>query len=145
MFCVLASSRNLVVKAVLQLCEQILLFSTKKWAPSTFPCVFEGVKPLWKIFRESCKYLQTLLYALAQFLLTISESELDFYHQKLNVWAASRVVEQLKTEGLRKLGKLKRIPEKFRIDGMSAASYKLCKICCKKHSKRTPILLDSVI
>ena len=46
---------------------------------------------------------------LAQFLFTTSKTELNYYHQKLSVWAASRVAERLKTLDLRKLENLKKI------------------------------------
>ena len=36
-------------------------------------------------------------YVLAQFLFTTSETELDYYHKKVNVRLASRVVKQLMT------------------------------------------------
>ena len=38
-----------------------------------------------------------LFYFLAQFFFTTSEAELDYYHQKVSVRAASRVAERLKT------------------------------------------------
>ena len=38
-----------------------------------------------------------LFHFLAQFLFTTSETELDYYHQKMNVRVASRVAERLKT------------------------------------------------
>ena len=43
-----------------------------------------------------------LLHFLAQFFFTTSETELDYYHQKVSVRVASRVGERLKTEDLRK-------------------------------------------
>ena len=42
------------------------------------------------------KYLETI-HLLAQFLFTASETELDYYHQKISVRVALRVVERLKT------------------------------------------------
>ena len=38
-----------------------------------------------------------LVHFLAQLLFTISETKLDYYHQKVNVRVASRVAERLKT------------------------------------------------
>ena len=39
-----------------------------------------------------------LFHFLGQVPFTISETELDYYHQKVNVQIASRVVERLKNE-----------------------------------------------
>ena len=66
----------------------------------------------------------SLFHVLAQFLFTTSETELDNYHQKLNVKFASRVVGRLKTEGLRKLGNFKKIPEMLGFDIEYSASTK---------------------
>ena len=55
-----------------------------------------------------------LFHALAQFLFTTNKTELDFYHQKLNVRVASRVAERLR---LSKLENFKKIPEMFWFDG----------------------------
>ena len=49
----------------------------------------------------------------AQFLFTTSETELGYYHQKVNVRVASRAAERLKTWDLRKLGNFKKIPKIF--------------------------------
>ena len=38
-----------------------------------------------------------LAHSLTQLFFTTSETELDYYHQKVNVRVASRVVERLKT------------------------------------------------
>ena len=43
------------------------------------------------------KIICRLFHVSAQFLFTASKTELDYYQQKLNVRAASRVVERLKT------------------------------------------------
>ena len=49
---------------------------------------------------------------LVQFFFTTSETEPDYYHQKVNIGVASRVAEQFKkTKDLRKLGNFKKIPE----------------------------------
>ena len=50
-----------------------------------------------------------LSQVLALILLTTSENELDYYQQKVNVQVASRVAEQLKTSGFRKLVNCERI------------------------------------
>ena len=56
-----------------------------------------------------CKFF----HALAQFPITKSDSELDYYHEEVNVGVASRVAERLKTLNLRKLVTLKKISEKL--------------------------------
>ena len=43
------------------------------------------------------KNLCRLFHVLVQFLSALSETELDYYHPKLNVQVALRVAEQLKT------------------------------------------------
>ena len=48
-----------------------------------------------------------LFHFLVQFVFTTSETELDYYHQKVNIPVASQVAEQLKTYDLRKLGSFK--------------------------------------
>ena len=58
-----------------------------------------------------------LFHVLAQFLFTISETELEYYHQNMKVRVASRVAERLKTSNLRKLGNFKKIAEMFLFDG----------------------------
>ena len=57
------------------------------------------------------------LHFLAQFVLITSETELNYYHQKVNVRVASRVAERLKTKYLRKLGNFKKIPQMLGFDG----------------------------
>ena len=47
---------------------------------------------------------------------TLSEREQDYYYQKANIGVASRIVKRLKTQGLRKVGKFKKIPAKLVID-----------------------------
>ena len=43
------------------------------------------------------KSIYRLFHVFAQFLFITSETELDYYHQKVNVRVASQVVEQHKT------------------------------------------------
>ena len=62
-----------------------------------------------------------LFHNLAQFLFTKSETELDHYHQKVNVRVASRVAKRLKTWDLRKLGNFKKILEMLGFDGVYPA------------------------
>ena len=52
--------------------------------------------------------LLTFIHCFVQYLFIPSETELDYYHQKVNVRVTSRVHEQLKMD-LRKLGNFKRI------------------------------------
>ena len=52
-----------------------------------------------------------------QFLFTTNETEVDYYHQKVNVRVASRVAERHKTYNLRKLENFKKIPEMLGFDG----------------------------
>ena len=47
---------------------------------------------------------------------TLSEREQDYYYQKANIGVASRIVKRLKTQGLSKVGKFKKIPAKLVID-----------------------------
>ena len=54
-----------------------------------------------------------LFHVLAQFLFTISETELNYYHQKVNV----RVAKRLKTYNLRKLGNFKIIFKMLEFNG----------------------------
>ena len=49
---------------------------------------------------------------LAQFVFTASETELDYYHHKVNV----RVAERPNTQDLRKLRNFKKIPEMLGFD-----------------------------
>ena len=63
------------------------------------------------------KYLETFSRFLAQFLFTTSETELDYYHQKVSVRVASRVAERLETLDLRKLGNLKKVFGMIGFDG----------------------------
>ena len=58
-----------------------------------------------------------VFHVLEQFLYPTSETELDYYHQKVNVWVASRVVKRLKTNFLWKLGNFKKILEMVEFDG----------------------------
>ena len=57
-----------------------------------------------------------LFHFLAQFFFTASETELDYYHQKLSVWVASQVSKRLKALDRRKLGNFKKTPEMLQFD-----------------------------
>ena len=61
---------------------------------------------MWRLFHFS-----------AQLFLTTSETELDYYHQKVSVRVASQVAERLKTEDLRKFGNFQKILEMLGFDG----------------------------
>ena len=52
-----------------------------------------------------------LSHFLAQFVFITSETELDYYHHRVNVRVASRVAERLKSWDLRKLGNFRKIAE----------------------------------
>ena len=92
----------------------------------------------------------TLFHFLAQFVFTTSETELDYYHQKVN----ARVAARLKTEDLRKLGSFKKIPEMFGFNSEYPAVHpkvkfwgfllKKCKKSAVKHSIEKPTLLNFV-
>ena len=91
-----------------------------------------------------------LFHLWAQFLFTASETELDYYHQKMNVRFALRV-NNLR---LGKLGNFKKIPEMLGFDGEYPAVHPkakfwsfLLKNCTKlavKHSIEKPILFNFV-
>ena len=68
---------------------------------------------LYNLGQNICR----LLHFLAQFAFTTSETELDWYHQKVNTRVASQVVERPKTQDLRKLGSYKKIHEMFGFNG----------------------------
>ena len=77
--------------------EEILLFSSKNVLFLGFEGIFKEVKTKKNIFRQSwTKYLETFsLFSTIFF--TTSETELDYYHQKVSVQVPSRVAERLKT------------------------------------------------
>ena len=56
-------------------------------------------------------------HVLAQFLFTTSETELQYYHQRVSVQVASRVVKILKAFDFRKLGNFKKILGILGVDG----------------------------
>ena len=58
-------------------------------------------------------------HVLAQFPFTTNHTELNYYHQKVNVWVAGR----LKTEDLRKLENFKKSPEIIQIDDECTVGY----------------------
>ena len=70
-----------------------------------------------------------LFHVLAQYPFTTSETELDFYHQKVNIRVTSRVAERLaekmpeRFKDCRKLGNFKKNPEIYGIDGKYPAGH----------------------
>ena len=61
-----------------------------------------------------------------------NKAELDYSQYRMNLLVASRFVERLKTEDLRKLRKLKQSPKMLGFDGEYPADYpkdKLCHLC----------------
>ena len=65
--------------------------------------------------------IQKLFHFLPQFFFTTSETELDYYHQKVNVRVASRDIERPKTQDLRKIESFRKIPEMVGFDGKYSA------------------------
>ena len=59
----------------------------------------------------------TQLQKIPQSSFDTSETELDYFHQKVSVRVPSRVVERLKTYDLRKLRNFQKIPEMLGFDG----------------------------
>ena len=60
---------------------------------------------------------------LAQVLFTTTETELDYYHQKVNVPVTSRVAKRLKTNDLIKLIDFKKVPKMLGSDGEYPAGH----------------------
>ena len=58
-----------------------------------------------------------LFQFLTQFVFTTSETELDYYNQKVNVRVASRVAEQRKTSDVWQLGNFIKIREILGLNG----------------------------
>ena len=82
-----------------------------------------------------------LFHFVAQLVFTTSETELDYYHQKVNIRVSSRVVERLKTEDLRKLGELKKIPEMLGSDSKHPTALPKAKLrrLLAKHRKTSAV------
>ena len=64
------------------------------------------------------KIFSRFSHILTQFLITTSEWELDYYHEKVNVKVASQVAKPRKTWDLRRLGNFKEISELLGIVGL---------------------------
>lgn len=67
--------------------------------------LFKCILAYYNLVQKICR----LFHALAQFLFSISERNLDYYHQEVNVRVVSRVAGRRKT--LRKLRSFKKVPE----------------------------------
>ena len=59
---------------------------------------YNGQQFMYNLGQNICR----LFYFLAQFFFTTSETELDYYHQKVSARIVSRVAERLKTYEIRK-------------------------------------------
>ena len=93
------------------LCSICRVF-TKNWSFLKLPCIFKEVEVKKNIFTQSWKKtFCRLFHVLAQFPFAIRESELNHYHQKVNLRVASRAEERLKTLDFRKLPNFKEISE----------------------------------
>ena len=79
---------------------EILLFSTKNWSFLGLECNFKQVKTRGKIFWQSCTTPRRF-YFLAQFHFTTSETQLDYYHQKVNVELPRELHNDLRLRMLR--------------------------------------------
>lgn len=84
-----------------------------------------------------------LFYVLAQFPLTISERELEFCHQKLNIQVSFRVTQRVEIEDLRKLTNFRGISEIFEKTTFDSCATKLRKVSCEIFLRK-PILLNFV-
>ena len=81
-------------------------------------------------------------HVLAQFPLTTTETELDYYHHTVNVGVATRYSERFKTQDLWKLGNFRKILEMFVFVGdhpvsNSKGKFNICAKNLQKISSRT--------
>ena len=97
--------------------EETLLFHTKNWSILGLESIYKQIKG--KFSDNLGQNICWLFHFLAQFVFTTSETELDYYHHRVNV----RVAERLKTQELRKLGNFKEIPEILGFDGEYPATH----------------------
>ena len=109
---------------------------------------FAGKHLCWSLFLINLgQNIWRLFHVLTQFLFTASETELDYYHQKVNVRVASRVAEPPKTYyDLRRLVNFKKIAEILGFDRVYTASHPkakfwrfltLQKVSCKTLNRKT--------
>ena len=73
------------------------------------------------------KMFVDFFYVFEQFLFNTSETELNYYHQKVTMWVVWRVAEGFKTKDLRKLGNIKKILDILRVD----SEYEACHLKSK--------------
>ena len=119
--------------------KKAIMISLSKIAVSTNKVISKYFSK-YKSGQNICR----LFHFLAKFVFTTSETELDYYHQKVNGWVA----ERLKTYDLRK------IPEMFGFNDEYPAVHpkakfwhflvKYCKKSTVKHYIEKPILLNFV-
>ena len=126
--------------------NRFCFFSAKNWSYLEFQCILKKVKTKRKIIRQSCS---KHLYRFSRFSTIFLHHKWNgtrFYHQKVNVWTASQVVERLKTYYIRKVGNYKKIPDKLRFDGTYSANHLKAKFwqATVKHFKEKSILLSFV-
>ena len=86
-----------------------------------FPCIFKEFETKNKTFRQSPRKYKERFSRFAQSFFITSKTEVDYYHQKMDVQVASRVAERLKTYDLKKLGIFKKISEMLGFDGKYSA------------------------
>ena len=80
----------------------------------------------------------------AQFSFTTSESELNYYHQNLNLRVLSQAAEQVKTLDLRKSRNFKKKPV-IQKPMLNIYARKWPKICCKLFQKTPDLLIGTLL
>ena len=86
-----------------------------------FSCIFKEVTTNRKNFQTILsKKICRLFHVLAKFLSFTKKTELHCYHQKVNVRVASRLAKQHRTQDRGKLGKFKKITERFGFENLSS-------------------------
>ena len=83
--------------------EEILLSSTKVYQFCCFNAFFKKQKLKGTFSNNLGQNIRRLFHFLAQFNFTTNETELDHYHQNVNLRVASRSAERLKTYDLTEL------------------------------------------
>ena len=81
--------------------------------------LFKCILAYYNLVQKICR----LFHALAQFLFSISERNLDYYHQEVNVRVVSRVAKRFKTYNLWKLEYFRKFSEMLRFDGQYPAGH----------------------
>ena len=88
---------------------------------SGFPNSYRKVFQINLVFSYNLvRNIYILFHVLAQFLFTTSETELGYYPQNVDVWAAERIT----TWDLLKLGNLKKVLEMFGFDSTQPVTQK---------------------